>query len=123
MSAGIQSLYANTTNYDGLSSVIMINAGIVPKNKINPNGPTITYNLGNGTEQITVRSNGELFNFRYVKAAASPHCSKFVLAVAPIFNRIAISNRVVKSFDQKLDISNVIDACNVSNQDIQLIND
>lgn len=113
MSAGIRSLYSGSPNYNGLTAKVMIDANIVPENKINAAGDGITHDLGGTDQTITITTDYNDTNFTIVyNGVPQKQCSKFISAVAPSFNQIGVGGEGVNNSDGSLDVAKMTNLCN-----------
>ena len=128
MSAGVRSLFSGSPNYADLvggdAEQLMIQANIVPENKVNAAGDGITHDLGGTTQQITVSTvnSDTAFTFTYSDVPES-QCSKFVSAVAPSFNAVSVGGTSVKAFDGDLNVATMTTNCSGGPVDVVLTSD
>ena len=128
LEAGIRGLYANKADYAGINNQIIINAGIVPKERIDGNYIISKFNGGSGSTppRITVHPfvNTPRYMFIDYNNVPSDKCIEFGQLVAQSVDALNVNGSgtdpvgggyYAKKLYQKLDLPLLIDECNSRN--------
>lgn len=120
ISAGIRSLYAGKSNFEGLNDSVALGAKIFPDNLIVGTGTSASLvNSFKGT--VMVSSDGEThsgqddsgFFIKYTRLMPDV-CSKLVSAVASSFYEINVNGTYVKEEGGSVDMTKLTTACSIT---------